>query len=249
MALVTQYQRTNNGFIEEIGSDILYSLLNSGDGGPFIYPEPAMVYPNPMTYGSAPWTEKRYIESDLTPPDLPLVIPGSLTDSSTVEIDAWGTLTLNDTPYPCLRLKYYEYRIIHIDRYLIIPEYDTTFASITYSWVNEDFEVLLELSSDANSGDNFFLAVDLKSRTFLSYRPGNTGIFTTVKNYHLLLSRKLPREVHPMPIILLNPFNMMIFQMNGPIPIRNWEPISFIRMISANFCMAIMPVCHISTPR
>ena len=133
LAQATQYQRTNNGFIEELGSDIKYSLLNSGEGGPFIYPEPATVYPNPMAYGSASWTEKRYIEGLIT--YLTLELNGSLTDSSIVEVDAWGTLNLNETVYPCLRLKYHEFRKIHLDpiAFLLPAGYNTIFESITYS--------------------------------------------------------------------------------------------------------------------
>jgi len=131
--------------------------LNEGEGGPFEYPEPAQVYPNPLTHDSEPWVLKRYLEGEITIGSLNL--PGSISDSTIVEVDAWGilTLTTQSKSYQCLRLKKHEFRTIGIDPFpIFLPGgYSRVIETYTYSWITTHFDVVLELTSSANNGEYF----------------------------------------------------------------------------------------------
>ena len=140
------YKRLEGGWIEELGMGTDNAIIR---GSPFIYPTPADVYPDPLTWNAADWLEKRIFQ----PSFLDLFL-GTISDSTIISVDAWGTLTVPSGTYQCLRLKRHEFRNI------VVPGFYTDLLeTYTYVWLTYGFDMVLSVTADASQGENFTTAL------------------------------------------------------------------------------------------
>ena len=139
------YKLLEDGWIKELGMGSYSPIIQ---GSPFVYPTICRVYPNPLTWNSPSWTEKRQFN--------PLFLGiqnGTIKDSSVVSVDAWGTLNIPSGTYDCLRLKRHEFRFIDAGSY-----FKGTLETYTYVWLTHDFDMVLSVTADASKGENFTTA-------------------------------------------------------------------------------------------
>jgi len=146
------YNRINGGWIEEVGLNMEHPMLT---GSPFVYGEAAKLYPNPLTSNAEPWLERRAFNPLVAA--LGMSLNGSVVDSSIVQVDAWGALTIPAGTFDCLRIKRHEFRFITA---LLgtIPLYDQIVETWTYVWLTKDYQVLLYVTGAGDKGESFTIA-------------------------------------------------------------------------------------------
>jgi len=139
------YRRVNGGLIEELGMGMEHPLFK---GAPFNYPEPSQIFPTLLSTDTPSWLEYRRFN-----PMFLGLIAGVIVDSSIVEVDAWGELTIPTGTYSCIRLKRHEFRTISAG--IILNEKLETY---TYVWLTQSFDPVLSVTSEAVNGEYFSTA-------------------------------------------------------------------------------------------
>lgn len=138
---IFNFRMLENGWIKELGMASDYDMIQ---GSPFIYDDPSEVFPNPLTWNSPGWTEKRIFEPTL---NLVFQLNGVITDSTLVEVNGYGTVTIPSGNYDCIQLKRHEYRKIHVPQQGFIPAYTEIVESYSYMWITRGYDLVMWVMS------------------------------------------------------------------------------------------------------
>lgn len=148
-----RYHRLEQGWIRTLGMGFQYDLMR---GAPFVYDTLSFFYPETLTVNTDPWLEKYSFETDLLS-----FIASTVTDSTWIEADAWGELTIPAGTFETIRIKRHEFRNIHVHDIGI--DKTVRLETYTYTWFAEDFRPLLSITAQAEHGDTIE-AANLVSR-------------------------------------------------------------------------------------
>ncbi len=143
------YQSMGESWIQEHGMGFNHPLVF--DTTSFKYPEPSQTFPNPLTKDAAAWDEVRQIDIKQL-----FLFAASIKDSSHIQVNGWGDLTLASGTYPCLQLKRNETRTVKVGTLA-----DTTVSTVTYQWLTSDFRTALTITGWETDGGIFQEAIYL----------------------------------------------------------------------------------------
>jgi hypothetical protein len=124
--------------------------------GNFVYETESMNYPMPLEMGKT-WDRIGEYRADSVFADLGTLqfyLDIMIRDSSHIEVDAEGELTIPAGTFPCLRLKIYRY--LSVDVYLANTTtlvYSSPEDVIMYEWHTQDGGMLLQVSSHSGETD------------------------------------------------------------------------------------------------
>ncbi|NQT25099.1 T9SS type A sorting domain-containing protein [candidate division KSB1 bacterium] len=191
-----RYHRQEEGWIRTLGMGFTYDLMW---GAPYVYDAPSFFYPETLTASTDPWLEMYSFETKLL-----ALFPSTVTDSTWIEVDAWGELTIPAGTFDCIRIKRHEFRNIYI------AAFDTSarLETYTYTWFTQDFQPLLSISAQATRGDTIEVA-DLVSRSQGFRQDTTSGVCDPescrqISNLHpdgFELSQNYPNPFNPVTTI------------------------------------------------
>lgn len=142
------YQRNGESFIMEDGMGFDHPFILDTVTA-YQYPEPSTSYPQPLTKDSETWIEYRQVTVKQF-----FLWTATITDSSKIEVDGWGDLTVPSGTYPCLKLKRTENRNVFVENLV-----DEDIKTYTYLWVTYDYQPVLSITGMDSADFNTALYV------------------------------------------------------------------------------------------
>ena len=144
------YRLLTDGWISELGMGTSHEVFQ---GSPFVYPAPSVISPVQISNETPAWLEYRVFQ-----PKFLGLLQGIVRDSTIVQVDAWGDLTVPGGTYSCIRLKRHEFR--KINALIVILELET----YTYTWLTRRLDLVLSVTAQADtalpSNGEFFTTAD-----------------------------------------------------------------------------------------
>lgn len=141
MVEMFRYHKKEPDWVRTLGMGFQYDLMW---GAPYVYDAPSFFYPETLSISTEPWLEMYSFETNLV-----AFIPSVVTDSTWIEVDAWGELSIPAGTFDCIRVKRHEFRKI----YVTALDTSATLETYTYTWFNQEFQPILSISSQATRGD------------------------------------------------------------------------------------------------
>lgn len=129
------YQSNGESFILENGMGFDHPFILDTVTA-YHYPEPSNTYPQPLTIESEPWIEYRQVTVQQF-----FLWSATITDSSYIEVDGWGNLTVGSGTYPCIKLKRTERRNVYVADLV-----DEDIFTYTYLWLTDDYQPVLSVT-------------------------------------------------------------------------------------------------------
>jgi len=190
-----RYHKREEGWIRTLGMGFQYDLMW---GAPYEYDTPSYFYPETLNVTTEPWLEKYSFETRLL-----ALFPSTVTDSTWIEVDAWGELTIPAGTFDCIRVKRHEFRNIYI------AAFDTSaqLATYTYTWFTHDYQPVMSVSSQATHSDTIEIA-NLISRIQSVTEDTTSGVcdplcrqISNVQPEEFELSQNYPNPFNPVTTI------------------------------------------------
>jgi len=146
MVEMFRYHNHQEDWIRTLGMGFDYDLMW---GAPYVYDAPSFYYPETLTVSTDPWLEMYSFETKLL-----ALFPSTVTDSTWIEVDAWGELTIPAGTFNCIRIKRHEFRNIYVQAFDTTAQLET----YTYTWFTEGYQPLLSISAQAIHSDTIQIA-------------------------------------------------------------------------------------------
>lgn len=150
-------------FFERMKSDTVYgvgvSAVTPFYSGGFLFQKPATNFPFPLVLGKK-WLRNSVFNASVSLSGITL--PAITKDSTWIEVDAFGKLTLPSGTYDCLRLK--QKRFISLNVLLGSQLIPIAQNFIVYTWYAKNIGLILEVTSHASETNENFTEASLVVR-------------------------------------------------------------------------------------